>query len=815
MKCPWCQADNPSRANFCLECGTPLKPAGQGLPPEASYADLQRELTDAVGQQTATSEILRVISQSQADVQPVFDTILANALRLCEAHNGGIFTFDGQSFRMAAAAELSDDFLAYLREAVILPGAETPLRRVALEPRVNHVADILADPSFSPPEVYRLEGIRTSLAVPMLKEGRLVGALAFHRRQVRPFTEKQIALITTFADQAVMAIENARLFEALETRTRELAQSLEEVRALGEVTQTIDSSLDLHRVLDTVIRHAVTLSGSDAGLIVEFTPSTRSFADVASHSLSETFLEAMRKTPVDPEQGVVRRITESGRPLQIPAVEEAHDFFLREIMLREGLRALLTAPIPGENITRGIVVFRRASGLFDERVVQLLVALAIQSKVAIDNARLFQEVQSQQERLEQLSRNQEQIYRLSTAMQEPLSLREQLHRVLEAASQMGILDRIYVWAVSLEADRLVNLAGAGFSADEWKDFDGAEIPLVEAGAMYKAYQEGVPLLFNESNPLPRELSLRPPYSELRGVRTRNFLVVPMIAKGVTLGVLAGDNKPSGRPIAPHTVNLLQTFAAHAAVAIANARLFQAIEEKSRQLEVANRHKSEFLANMSHELRTPLNAVIGFSEVLLERMFGEINDKQTEYLQDILSSGRHLLSLINDILDLSKIEAGRMELALASFHLPQALDNAVTLVKERAARHGIALHVDVDGRLGEIIGDERKIKQVLLNLLSNAVKFTPERGRISLRAVLADGAVEVSVSDTGVGIAPEDQGTIFEEFRQVGRDDARKHEGTGLGLTLTKKFVEMHGGRIWVESAVGRGSTFTFTLPIRS
>ncbi len=235
--------------------------------------------------------------------------------------------------------------------------------------------------------------------------------------------------------------------------------------------------------------------------------------------------------------------------------------------------------------------------------------------------------------------------------------------------------------------------------------------------------------------------------------------------------------------------------------------------KGQQLEAASRHKSEFLANMSHELRTPLNAIIGFSEVLLERMFGEVNEKQTEYLQDILSSGQHLLSLINDILDLSKIEAGRMELARAPFHLPRALENALILVKERAARHGISLHMDVDPRLGELVGDERKIKQVLLNLLSNAVKFTSEGGRIGIRARPTDGAVEISVSDTGIGIAPEDQGAIFEEFRQVGGQDARKQEGTGLGLTLTKKFVEMHGGRIWVESEVGRGSTFRFTLPM--
>jgi signal transduction histidine kinase len=264
--------------------------------------------------------------------------------------------------------------------------------------------------------------------------------------------------------------------------------------------------------------------------------------------------------------------------------------------------------------------------------------------------------------------------------------------------------------------------------------------------------------------------------------------------------------------APAVVNLLQTFATQSVLAIQNARLFREIEDKGRQIEAANRHKSEFLANMSHELRTPLNAIIGFSEVLGERLFGELNEKQAEYTEDILSSGRHLLSLINEILDLSKVEAGRMELELTSFDMPLAIENARTFVRERATKHGIKLDVMIDERLGDYFGDERKIKQILLNLLSNAVKFTPEGGQISINARQLNESVQISVSDTGIGISPEDQARIFEEFRQVGGDHAHKSEGTGLGLTLAKKFVELHGGTIWVESEVGKGSTFTFTLP---
>ena len=298
-----------------------------------------------------------------------------------------------------------------------------------------------------------------------------------------------------------------------------------------------------------------------------------------------------------------------------------------------------------------------------------------------------------------------------------------------------------------------------------------------------------------------------------------IISVPLVREGQAIGTINVAKADTG-PFSDREIALLQTFADQAVIAIENVRLFtelqasnREIADKSRQLEVASQHKSEFLANMSHELRTPLNAIIGFSEVLTERMFGELNEKQDEYLRDIYASGTHLLSLINDILDLSKVEAGRMELELADFHFPQAIDDALVLVRERALRRGITLEQSIDPRLGDIRGDERKIKQVLLNLLSNAIKFTPEGGRIDVRAALNEALVEVSVTDTGVGIAPEDLEAVFEEFRQVGTAE-KKAEGTGLGLALARKFIELHGGRIRVQSQVGVGSTFTFTLPVR-
>ena len=299
------------------------------------------------------------------------------------------------------------------------------------------------------------------------------------------------------------------------------------------------------------------------------------------------------------------------------------------------------------------------------------------------------------------------------------------------------------------------------------------------------------------------------YQRRYGFRT--ILAVPLVREEKVLGVIM-LRRNEVNPFSAKQVELVKIFADQAVIAIENARLFNEIQEKSHLLEVANRHKSEFLASMSHELRTPLNAIIGFSEVLREQMFGDVNPKQAEYLADIHASGTHLLSLINDILDLSKIEAGRMDLELSRFDLGDALHNALSLMREKAVRNGVELRMDISSQLGECVADERKFKQIVLNLLSNAVKFTSKGGAVWIEARCSAAEVEISVSDTGVGIAPKDLSLIFEEFRQAGTDHLKKAEGTGLGLALTRRFVELHGGTISVRSEPGKGSTFSFTLP---
>ena len=288
------------------------------------------------------------------------------------------------------------------------------------------------------------------------------------------------------------------------------------------------------------------------------------------------------------------------------------------------------------------------------------------------------------------------------------------------------------------------------------------------------------------------------------------MFIPLVAKEELVGTITVARQEI-RAFTDAQLDLLKTFADQAVIAIENGRMFREIQAKNEELEVASQHKSEFLANMSHELRTPLNAILGFSEALNDGIFGELNPRQADYLRDIHSSGQHLLSLINDILDLAKVEAGRMELLVEAFDAPSAIESALTLVKERATRHGIRLTLEMDDQLGEFSGDERKFKQVLLNLLSNAVKFTPEGGSVTLNAQATNDGLRVSVRDTGIGIAEEYQEKVFEAFHQAGGSHNVKREGTGLGLTLARQFVEMHGGKMWLESKPGAGSTFTFNM----
>ena len=619
---------------------------------QESYANLEpkvvertRDLTEALEQQTATAEVLKVISRSTFDLQPVLETLVENAARLCGAQQGFIFiaTPDGDAYRGRAAYGGSAEWKEYIQRQAVRPGRGTVVGRVALERATVHIHDALTDPEYQWSEAQKVGGFRTMLGVPMLREGALVGVFFLSRNEVRPFAEKQIELVTTFADQAVIAIENVRLFQELQARTRELARSVEELQALGEVSQAVSSTLDLETVLTTIVARAVQLSGTDGGAIYEYDELAEEFQLRATQGFEEEYIETVRATPIRMGEGAIGRAAETREPVQISDIlaEGAYQARVRDVIVRSGFRALLAVPLLREDhIVGGLGVLRKSTGQFPAEVIELLKTFATQSVLAIQNARLFRE----------------------------------------------------------------------------------------------------------------------------------------------------------------------------------------IEDKGHQLEVASRHKSQFLANMSHELRTPMNAILGYTELIVDQVYGDVPEKIREVLERVQNSGRHLLGLINDVLDLSKIEAGQLVLSLTDYSLKEVVQTVFTAVESLAAEKKLALRVTVPSALPPGRGDERRLTQVLLNLVGNAIKFT-DTGEVRVEIGVADGlfrvavatqdaAFRVSVSDTGPGIAPADQERIFEEFQQADSSSTRKKGGTGLGLSIAKRIIELHGGRIGVESSLGKGSTFWFTLPLR-
>jgi signal transduction histidine kinase/putative methionine-R-sulfoxide reductase with GAF domain len=776
-------------------------------------AEANRGLSEALDQQTATSEILRVISQSPTDVQPIFDAIVRSAVRLCGAAYGTAHRFDGERVHLTAHYDCTPEVLDELRRTFPMRPDRRMMSGRAIQTRaVVHVEDLQADPEYAQ-HVGRAGGFRAALAVPMLREGSPIGAIVVIRAEPGPFSENHVELLETFADQAVIAVENVRLFKELQERTHELTRSVTELRALAAVGQAVSSSLDIQSVLTSIVRHAVELSQADAGTIYEFDERAQVFVPRANHGLVEEMIEALRQSHIRLGETAVGQAGAGRVAVQIPDLENAPGYPL-PFVLKAGYRALLAVPLLTEShVVGALVVRRKVAGTFPQPVVDLLQAFAAQSVIAIQNARLFREIDEKSRALEELSRNQEQLSRLSTALQEPLSLTEQLTRVLDAARQVVGLDHLYIWTPSPSGDGLVVSAGAGLTESDYRPLVGVTIPFAEAGALAAVYDDGEPRVFDETNPVPRRYRLRAPYSEIAALRLKAFLVSPMIARGRTVGVLSADNRATRVPIPAHTVELLHSFAAQAAVAVENARLFQEIQDKSQQLELASRHKSQFLANMSHELRTPMNAVLGYTDLILDGIFGDVPEAIRETLERVKGNGQHLLGLINDVLDLSRIEAGQLTLSLGDYAMGEIVHSVASAVESLAAGKKLALKAMVPIDLPPGRGDERRLTQVLMNLVGNAIKFT-DAGQVSIEARAADGSFVVAVSDTGPGISEADQQRIFEEFQQVDSSSTRKKGGSGLGLAISKRIVELHGGRLWVESTPGQGSTFYFTVPLR-
>jgi signal transduction histidine kinase len=471
---------------------------------------------------------------------------------------------------------------------------------------------------------------------------------------------------------------------------------------------------------------------------------------------------------------------------------------------RWGTRTILAVPLLREGAPLGAIVMRRQEVRpFSDRQIALLKTFADQAVIAIENVRLFSELQARNrdltEALDQQTATSEILRVISNS---PTDLQPVLDALVKRAEHLCNADVAYILRVDGDVLRLV-ATSTSFPTAETRPIRHG---LVAGRAVLERRTVHVPDLLAAMDEFP-EAVLHP------GPASWSVLSVPLLREGTAMGVLQ-LRRTSVRPFSEKEIALIETFANQAVIAIENARLFQELLEKSRQLEIANRHKSVFLANMSHELRTPLNAIIGFSEILLDPSLRVTDEEQRQFLTDIFNSGKHLLKLINEVLDLARIEAGRMELQIESTLLGSVLDAVQSTMRPLAAKKGIDLRVDRNGSVPAFPMDGGRVKQVLLNLLGNAMKFTPEGGRVWVDVDVADGMARVEVGDTGPGIPPEDHERIFLEFQQVKTDgSANKPEGTGLGLALAKKFVEMHGGNLWVESEVGKGSRFFFTLPI--
>jgi signal transduction histidine kinase len=764
----------------------------------------RQELREALEQQAATSDVLKVISRSKADVQPVFDSVVTHAVRLCAGDYsfGYLRTPDG--IRYVASAGGTPEMVAIERRELQQRGRGSLVGRVAIEERVVQIPDVLEDPEYKLQAEQRAGGFRTLLGVPMKRgDGALVGVIGVARNEVRPFTAREIQLVETFADQAVIAIENVRLFN-------ETKEALERQTATSEVLRVISSSpTDVQPVLDAIVESAARFCAAEdatVGLLDGDLWRIR-----AHHGPIEIILDphAIGATGRIGPTFVSGRSMIERRTIHVPDLQAAAAEYPEGVAASPTTRAIVATPLLSAAGPIGALFLRRTEATpFTERQIELAETFAAQAVIAIENVRLFNETK---EALEQQTATSEVLKVISRSTSD---LQPVFDFVVENANRLCAADHAFVYLPEGDAFRMVASFGG---SPELVEINRQERRFPGRGSLVGrvALEEQVVQITDVLE--DREYTLAQA-QRVGGYRT--MLGLPMNrGDGALVGII-GMARNEVRPFTSKEIELVETFANQAAIAMENARLFNEIQDKSRQLEGANqelaaasRHKSEFLANMSHELRTPLNAIIGFSDVLEQRLFGELNARQADYTRDIASSGRHLLDLVNEILDLSKVEAGRMELEPSEFALAETIRGALAFVRERAVGHRIALGADIPPDLGTLVADERKVRQVLLNLLSNAVKFTPDSGAISVRAWRSTGEVAVSVRDTGIGIAPEDQAKVFDEFQQVGKPSDRSREGTGLGLTLAKRFIELHGGRIWIESAVGTGTTFTFAIPV--